>query len=72
MTQTVVLKVDMSTDGSASVVRRTLGRMEGVESFDIDLKEQKVIVKGNVLAEQVCQRIAKTGKKTSLWNAQAN
>ncbi|TJX34432.1 heavy-metal-associated domain-containing protein, partial [Soehngenia saccharolytica] len=72
MSQTVVLKVGMSCEGCVGAVKRVLGKMDGVETFDIDLKEQKVIVKGNASAEAVLQRVSRTGKKTSLWGAQAN
>ncbi|GJM85155.1 hypothetical protein PR202_ga01582 [Eleusine coracana subsp. coracana] len=43
----------------------------GVESFDIDMKEQKVTVKGNVKPEAVFQTVSKTGKKTSFWEEPA-
>ena len=43
----------------------------GVESYDIDLKEQKVTVKGNVQPESVLQTVSKTGKKTTFWEAEA-
>ncbi|KAL2326675.1 hypothetical protein Fmac_025733 [Flemingia macrophylla] len=65
--QTVVLKVGMSCQGCAGAVNRVLGKMEGVESFDIDLKEQKVTVKGNVHPDEVLQAVSKTGKKTAFW-----
>ena len=39
----------------------------GVESFDIDLKEQKVTVKGNVQPDEVLQAVSKSGKKTAFW-----
>ena len=39
----------------------------GVESVDIDLKEQKVIVMGNVQEGDVVQTVSKTGKTTELW-----
>ncbi|XP_010244224.1 PREDICTED: copper transport protein ATX1-like [Nelumbo nucifera] len=71
MAQTVVLKVGMSCQGCAGAVKRVLDKMEGVESFDIDLKEQKVTVKGNVQADAVFQNVSKTGKKTSFWEAEA-
>ena len=71
MTQTVVLKVGMSCEGCAGAVKRALAKMEGVESFDIDLKEQKVTVKANAPAEAVFQTVSKTGKKTSFWEAEA-
>ncbi|XP_061351468.1 copper transport protein ATX1-like [Gastrolobium bilobum] len=69
--QTVVLKVGMSCQGCVGAVNRVLGKMEGVESFDIDLKEQKVTVKGNVQPEEVLQTVSKTGKKTSFWEGEA-
>lgn len=43
----------------------------GVESFDIDMKEQKVTVKGTVQPEAVLQTVSKTGKKTSFWEEAA-
>ncbi|KAK7275590.1 hypothetical protein RIF29_16709 [Crotalaria pallida] len=69
--QTVVLKVAMSCQGCAGAVNRALGKLEGVESFDIDLKEQKVTVKGSVEPETVLQTVSKTGKKTALWEEEA-
>lgn len=69
--ETVVLKVGMSCEGCAGAVRRVLTKMEGVETFDIDLKEQKVTVKGNVKPEDVFQTVSKTGKKTSFWESGA-
>ncbi|CAN8268024.1 unnamed protein product [Cochlearia groenlandica] len=71
MSQTVVLKVGMSCQGCVGAVNRVLAKMEGVESFDIDIKEQKVTVKGNVEPEAVFQTVSKTGKKTSYWLVEA-
>ncbi|KAH9716541.1 Copper transport protein ATX1 [Citrus sinensis] len=67
MSQTVVLKVDMSCEGCYGAVKRVLGKMDGVETFDIDLKEQKVTVKGNVQPDAVLQTVSKAGKKTAFW-----
>nr|XP_019702685.1 copper transport protein ATX1 isoform X2 [Elaeis guineensis] len=67
---TVVLRVGMSCQGCVGAVKRVLGKMEGVESFDVDLKEQKVTVKGNVTPDAVLQTVSKTGKKTSFWEAE--
>ncbi|XP_047323157.1 copper transport protein CCH-like [Impatiens glandulifera] len=67
MSQTVVLSVRMSCEGCSGAVKRVLSKMEGVESFDIDMKEQKVTVIGNVEPEVVLQTVAKTGKKSSFW-----
>ena len=71
MSQTVVLKVAMSCGGCSGAVKRVLDKMEGVESYDIDLKEQKVTVKGNVQPDAVLQTVAKTGKKTAFWEPEA-
>ncbi|XP_011024240.1 PREDICTED: copper transport protein ATX1-like [Populus euphratica] len=71
MSQTVVLKVGMSCEGCVGAVKRVLGKMEGVESYDIDLKEQKVTVNGNVQPDAVLQTVSKTGKKTAFWEAEA-
>ncbi|KAJ6790551.1 copper transport protein ATX1-like isoform X1 [Iris pallida] len=70
MAETVVLKVAMSCQGCVGAVNRVLTKMEGVETFDIDIKEQKVIVKGNVKPDAVLQTVSKTGKKTSFWEAE--
>ncbi|CAI9091320.1 OLC1v1026324C1 [Oldenlandia corymbosa var. corymbosa] len=71
MSQTVVLKVGMSCQGCVGAVNRVLGKMEGVDSFEINLEQQKVTVKGNVQPEAVLQTVSKTGKKTSFWEEEA-
>ncbi|XP_014511005.1 copper transport protein ATX1 [Vigna radiata var. radiata] len=71
MSQTVVLKVDMSCQGCVGAVKRVLGKLDGVESYDIDLNEKKVVVKGNVQPDTVLQTVSKTGKKTTFWEGEA-
>jgi len=39
----------------------------GVQSVDIDLKQQKVLVTGDVSQDDILQTVSKTGKKTELW-----
>jgi copper chaperone len=53
--------------GCVGAVRRVLTRLEGVQSVDIDLASQKVVVKGNVDANVVKETVAKTGKATEFW-----
>ena len=36
----------------------------------MDIKEQKVTVKGNVTPDAVLKTVSKTGKKTSFWEAE--
>ncbi|XP_038893429.1 copper transport protein ATX1-like [Benincasa hispida] len=71
MSQTTVLKVAMSCQGCVGAVKRVLGKLEGVEAFDIDIDAQKVTVKGNVEREVVFQTVSKTGKKTAYWEEDA-
>ncbi|KAF3434152.1 hypothetical protein FNV43_RR25255 [Rhamnella rubrinervis] len=71
MSQTVVLKVGMSCQGCVGAVKRVLGKLEGVDSYDIDLEQQKVTVKGNVQPDVVFQTVSKTGKKTTFWEGEA-
>lgn len=53
--------------GCSGAVHRVLSKMEGVTSFDIDLKSQKVIVKGTVDPQKVLDTVSKTGKATQFW-----
>ena len=39
----------------------------GVQSVDIDLAQQKVLVKGDVSQDDILQTVSKTGKKTEMW-----
>ncbi|XP_076891006.1 uncharacterized protein LOC143542258 [Bidens hawaiensis] len=62
----------MSCGGCAGAVKRVLTNMEGVETFDIDLEQKKVTVKGNVEPDAVLQTVSKTGKKTEFWPKEAS
>ena len=53
--------------GCSGAVQRVLNKMEGVQSVDIDMAQQKVVVKGNVEPQKVLETVAKTGKATSFW-----
>lgn len=68
MTNTVVLKVTMMCTGCSGAVERVLGKMEGVQSFDVNLETQKVTVVGTVTQEEVVAKIAKTGKAVEPWS----
>lgn len=47
---------------------QTLNSIAGVESVDIDLPTNKVVVKGDVEPQVVYNTAAKTGKKTEFWS----
>ncbi|CAH9111434.1 unnamed protein product [Cuscuta europaea] len=71
---TVNLKVTMSCGGCVGAVKRVLSKMEGVESYHIDEKLQKVTVKVNksVTADDVKKTVSKTGKRTEFWEEEAS
>ncbi|GJN16293.1 hypothetical protein PR202_gb03345 [Eleusine coracana subsp. coracana] len=64
---TVEMKVRMDCDGCELKVRNTLAKMRGVESVDINRKQQKVTVKGFVETQRVLRRIQATKKRVELW-----
>lgn len=67
--QTVELKVQMTCSGCVGAVKRVLDRMDGVKSYDVNLEEKKVTVVGDLEPRAVLEKVAKTGKATSFWNA---
>ncbi|BAF23676.1 heavy metal-associated isoprenylated plant protein 23 [Oryza sativa Japonica Group] len=64
---TVELKVRMDCDGCELKVRNTLANMKGVQSVEINRKQQKVTVQGMVDTQRVLRRAQSTGKRTELW-----
>lgn len=60
-----VLKVSIDCAGCGKKVRKALHGIEGVHSTQIDLKQQKVTVIGNVDAETLIRRLVKTTKKAA-------
>ncbi|WVZ93078.1 hypothetical protein U9M48_039091 [Paspalum notatum var. saurae] len=64
---TVELKVRMDCEGCELKVRNTLASMRGVESVEINRKQQKVTVHGFVEPQRVLRRAQSTGKRAELW-----
>ena len=54
--------------GAGPAARVRALRPAGVESFDVNLETQKVMVKGTVTQQQVIDVIAKTGKRSNPWS----
>ncbi|CAN6184874.1 unnamed protein product [Urochloa humidicola] len=65
--QTVELKVRMDCEGCELKVRSALSSMKGVESVEINRKQQKVTVVGYVEASKVLKKAQSTGKKAEIW-----
>ncbi|KAJ7973340.1 heavy metal-associated isoprenylated plant protein 3-like [Quillaja saponaria] len=65
--KTWVLKVSIHCEGCKRKVKKTLQSIEGVYTTNIDLRQQKVIVTGNVDSETLIKKLVKAGKHVELW-----
>jgi copper chaperone CopZ len=65
--QTVVMKVRMDCEGCERKVRKSVESMKGVQSVDVNRKEQKVTVTGYVEVNKVLRRVKRSGKRTEIW-----
>lgn len=66
--KTTVLKVSIHCAGCKRKVHKILQNIQGVQNIDIDLKQQKVIVTGNVNSDILIHKLTnKTGKHVELW-----
>ncbi|KAI2622828.1 iron copper transporter [Xylaria nigripes] len=64
---TYKFNVTMTCGGCSGAVNRVLGKLEGVESFDVSLEKQEAVVVATpgLGYETVLKTIKKTGKKVN-------
>ncbi|XP_057540207.1 heavy metal-associated isoprenylated plant protein 35-like [Amaranthus tricolor] len=65
--KTWVLKVSIHCEGCKRKVKRILHSVEGVYTIDVDTRQHKVIVTGNVDANTLIRKLEKSGKHAELW-----
>ncbi|PSS26521.1 Heavy metal-associated isoprenylated plant protein [Actinidia chinensis var. chinensis] len=65
--KTWVLKVSIHCEGCKRKVKKILHSVEGVYNTDIDTRQQKVIVNGDVDAQTLIKKLTKSGKHAELW-----
>lgn len=65
--KTSVLKVSVHCEGCKRKVKKVLLGVHGVHAVDVDIKQQKVIVNGNVDAATLIKKLEKSGKHAELW-----
>ncbi|KAI8025244.1 Heavy metal-associated isoprenylated plant protein 35 [Camellia lanceoleosa] len=65
--KTSVLKVSVHCEGCKRKVKKVLLGVHGVNAVDVDIKQQKVIVNGNVDAATLIKKLEKSGKHAQLW-----
>ncbi|EPS65425.1 hypothetical protein M569_09354, partial [Genlisea aurea] len=68
---TWVLRVPIHCGGCNKKVTKLLRSVEGVYKIDIDSKQQKVVVSGNVDAGVLIKKLVKSGKHAELWEKEA-
>jgi len=56
-------QVKMTCSGCSGAVNKALSRVEGVNSYDVSLEKQEVIVRGTAPYDTVLEKIKKTGKE---------
>ncbi|XP_078180511.1 heavy metal-associated isoprenylated plant protein 23-like [Carex rostrata] len=65
--QTVELKVRMDCNGCVLKVKKAVSNMKGVQSVDINRKQNKVTVTGYIEPGKVLRKVQATGKKAEIW-----
>ncbi|KAF3454521.1 hypothetical protein FNV43_RR04969 [Rhamnella rubrinervis] len=65
--KTWVLKVSIHCEGCKRKVKKVLQNIEGVYTTNIDLKQHKVTVTGDIDADTLIKKLVKTGKHAELW-----
>ncbi|KEH40541.1 putative heavy metal-associated domain, HMA [Medicago truncatula] len=65
--QTVEIKVKMDCDGCERRVRNSVAYMKGVKQVEVNRKQSKVTVSGNVDRNRVLKKIQNTGKRAEFW-----
>ncbi|KAM7529822.1 hypothetical protein LguiB_033232 [Lonicera macranthoides] len=65
--QTVEIKVKMDCDGCERRVKNAVKSIKGVKSLEVNRKESRVTVSGNVDPNMVLNRVKRTGKRAEFW-----
>ncbi|XP_059666807.1 copper transport protein CCH-like [Cornus florida] len=67
MGNVVELKVGLHCDECIRKILKAIKKMDEIETYDVDTQLNKVIVSGNVTAEEVIRVLHKIGKAASTW-----
>ncbi|KAF8364757.1 hypothetical protein HHK36_011609 [Tetracentron sinense] len=63
----VELLVHMDCEGCERRIRKAISKLDGVDSLDIDMDNQKVTVTGYVDQRRVLKVVRRTGRKAEFW-----
>lgn len=64
----IELMVRMDCPGCERSVRKALAKIKGVDSVDINMRQNKVTVLGRVDPNKVLKKIRRTGKRAEFWS----
>ncbi|GAB2227439.1 hypothetical protein Droror1_Dr00009261 [Drosera rotundifolia] len=65
--QTVDIKVKMCCDGCERRVKSSVSGLKGVKSVEVNRKQSRVTVKGQVEPKKILEGVLETGKKAEFW-----
>ncbi|CAN1177864.1 Heavy metal-associated isoprenylated plant protein 30 [Linum perenne] len=65
--QTVELKVRMCCTGCERIVKKSIRKLRGVDSVEIELEMEKVTVVGYVERNKVLKAVRRGGKRAEFW-----
>ncbi|XP_071706857.1 heavy metal-associated isoprenylated plant protein 21-like [Rutidosis leptorrhynchoides] len=65
--QTVEIKVKMDCDGCERRVKNSVKYMKGVKTVEVNRKQSKVTVSGNIDPNKVLKNVKSTGKRAEFW-----
>ncbi|KAF3947022.1 hypothetical protein ACB098_09G139900 [Castanea mollissima] len=63
----VELMVHMDCEGCEKRIRRAISKIEGVDSLEIDMDQQKVTVTGYIDERKVLKVVRRTGRRAEYW-----
>ncbi|CAL0313853.1 unnamed protein product [Lupinus luteus] len=64
----VILRVSMHCRGCAKKVEKHISKLEGVNSYKVDLANKMVVVIGDILPSEVLECVSKV-KRAEIWNS---
>lgn len=65
----IMLHVSMCCEKCVQKVRKALKNVDDIDSVDIDMPRQRVIVRGYVSADRVLRKVQKVTKSATFWDS---
>ncbi|KAK8542283.1 hypothetical protein V6N13_137142 [Hibiscus sabdariffa] len=69
MANVVELKVGLHCDECIKKILKAIKKIEDIETYNVDTKQNKVIVTGNVTNDEVIRVLQKIGKQATTWGS---